>query len=63
MVGRTPQGGAAANDAVGRTPRRGAAANDAVGRFEQARDLFMRISTADRFEEFLTLAAYDLLNS
>jgi malate synthase len=32
-----------------------------AGRFPEARDLFVRLSTSDRFEEFLTLAAYDLL--
>jgi malate synthase A len=31
------------------------------GRFAQARDLFVRLSTAPSFEEFLTLPAYDLL--
>jgi malate synthase A len=31
------------------------------GRFAEARDLFERISTADEFEEFLTLPAYELL--
>ena len=30
-------------------------------RFAQARDLFERLSTAETFEEFLTLAAYDAL--
>jgi malate synthase A len=33
------------------------------GRFPQARDLFVRLSTTPRFEEFLTLPAYDLLDS
>jgi malate synthase len=33
------------------------------GRFPEARDLFVRLSTAPRFEEFLTLPAYDLLES
>jgi malate synthase len=33
----------------------------AAGRFPEARDLFVRLATAERFEEFLTLAAYDLL--
>jgi malate synthase len=33
------------------------------GRFAQARDLFVRLSTAPEFEEFLTLPAYDLLDS
>jgi malate synthase A len=32
------------------------------GRFPQARDLFVRLSTTPRFEEFLTLPAYDLLD-
>jgi malate synthase A len=31
------------------------------GRFAEARDLFVRLSTAPKFEEFLTLPAYDLL--
>jgi malate synthase len=31
------------------------------GRFPEARDLFVRLSTAPKFEEFLTLPAYDLL--
>jgi malate synthase A len=35
----------------------------AGGRFPEARDLFVRLSTAPRFEEFLTLPAYDLLES
>jgi malate synthase len=33
------------------------------GRFPEARELFIRLSTAPRFEEFLTLPAYDLLPS
>jgi malate synthase len=33
------------------------------GRFPQARELFARLSTTPRFEEFLTLPAYDLLDS
>jgi malate synthase len=33
------------------------------GRFPQARDLFVRMSTTPKFEEFLTLPAYDLLES
>jgi len=33
------------------------------GRFPEARDLFVRLSTAPRFEEFLTLPAYDLLDT
>ncbi len=31
------------------------------GRFPQARDLFVRLSTTPKFEDFLTLPAYDLL--
>jgi malate synthase len=31
------------------------------GRFPEARDLFVRLSTAAKFEDFLTLPAYDLL--
>jgi malate synthase len=31
------------------------------GRFPEARDLFVRLSTAPKFEDFLTLPAYDLL--
>jgi len=31
------------------------------GRFPEARDLFVRLSTTPRFEDFLTSAAYDLL--
>jgi malate synthase A len=31
------------------------------GRFPEARELFVRLSTAPKFEEFLTLPAYDLL--
>ena len=31
------------------------------GRFPEARDLFVRMSTTPKFEDFLTLAAYDLL--
>jgi malate synthase len=31
------------------------------GRFPEARELFIRLSTAPRFEEFLTIPAYDLL--
>ena len=30
-------------------------------RFPEARELFVRLSTAPKFEEFLTLPAYDLL--
>jgi malate synthase A len=33
------------------------------GRFPEARDLFVRLSTSPRFEEFLTLPAYDLLQT
>ncbi len=33
------------------------------GRFGEARDLFVRLSTAPKFEEFLTLPAYDLLET
>ncbi len=33
------------------------------GRFPEARDLFVRLSTAPRFEEFLTVPAYDLLEN
>ena len=33
------------------------------GRFEEARDLFRRLSTADSLEEFLTIPAYELLDS
>jgi malate synthase len=33
------------------------------GRFSQARDLFVRMSTTPKFEAFLTLPAYDLLES
>jgi malate synthase len=33
------------------------------GRFPEARDLFVRLSTAPRFEDFLTLPAYDLLET
>jgi malate synthase len=33
------------------------------GRFTEARELFVRLSTAPRFEEFLTLPAYDLLET
>ena len=32
-----------------------------TGRFVEARELFVRLSTAPRFEEFLTLPAYDIL--
>jgi malate synthase A len=32
------------------------------GRFPEARDLFVRLSTAPGFEDFLTLPAYDLLD-
>jgi len=31
------------------------------GRFPEARDLFVRLSTTPKFEDFLTLPAYDLL--
>jgi malate synthase len=31
------------------------------GRFPEARDLFVRLSTTPKFEDFLTSAAYDLL--
>ncbi len=31
------------------------------GRFPEARDLFVRLSTAPKFEDFLTSPAYDLL--
>jgi len=31
------------------------------GRFPEARDLFVRLSTAPAFDEFLTVPAYDLL--
>jgi len=33
------------------------------GRFPEARDLFVRLSTAPTFEEFLTVPAYDLLET
>ena len=33
------------------------------GRFPEARDLFVRLSTTPKFEDFLTLPAYDLLAS
>jgi malate synthase len=33
------------------------------GRFGEARDLFARLSTAPKFEDFLTISAYDLLVS
>ncbi|HEX8795283.1 MAG TPA: malate synthase A [Polyangiaceae bacterium] len=33
------------------------------GRFGEARDLFVRLSTTPKFEEFLTLPAYDLLET
>ncbi|HZU85629.1 MAG TPA: malate synthase A [Polyangiaceae bacterium] len=33
------------------------------GRFQQARELFVRLSTAPRLEEFLTLPAYELLGT
>ncbi|MDF2692949.1 MAG: Malate synthase [Labilithrix sp.] len=33
----------------------------ANGKFDEARDLFVRLSLAPRFEEFLTLPAYDLI--
>jgi malate synthase len=33
------------------------------GRFSEARELFVRLSTAPKFEEFLTLPAYDLLET
>jgi malate synthase A len=33
------------------------------GRFPEARDLFVRMSTSAKFEDFLTLPAYDLLES
>jgi malate synthase len=32
-----------------------------AGRFPEARELFVRLSTAPTFEEFLTLPAYDIL--
>jgi malate synthase len=31
------------------------------GRFPEARELFVRLSTTPKFEDFLTLPAYDLL--
>ncbi len=34
-----------------------------AGRFPEARDLFVRLSTAPTFEEFLTVPAYDLLET
>jgi malate synthase len=33
------------------------------GRFPEARELFVRLSTTPKFEEFLTLPAYDLLDT
>jgi malate synthase len=33
------------------------------GRFEEAKDLFVRLSTAREMEEFLTLPAYDLIHA
>ncbi len=33
------------------------------GRFPEARDLFVRLSTTPKFEDFLTVPAYDLLAS
>ncbi len=33
----------------------------AAGRYQEARDLFVELTESDAFEEFLTLAAYDLL--
>jgi malate synthase len=35
----------------------------ANGRFQEARDLFCRLCTSNRFEEFLTIPAYELLTS
>jgi malate synthase len=35
----------------------------AGGRFQEARDLFARLCTSDRFEQFLTIPAYELLTS
>jgi malate synthase len=32
------------------------------GRFPEARDMFVRLSTAPKFEDFLTIPAYDLLS-
>jgi malate synthase len=37
------------------------AARFASGKFTEARDLFVRLSLAPRFEEFLTLPAYDII--
>jgi malate synthase len=33
------------------------------GRFPEARELFVRLSTAPSFEDFLTVPAYDLLDT
>jgi malate synthase len=33
----------------------------ATGQWKHARDLFEKLSTADKFEEFLTLPAYEML--
>ncbi len=46
---------------MGRVRREVGDARFSGGRFPEARELFVRLSTAPRFEEFLTLPAYDLL--
>jgi malate synthase len=33
------------------------------GRYNQARDLFVRLSTSETLEEFLTLPAYDIITT
>ncbi len=44
-----------------RIAREVGASRFAAGRFDQARDLFVSLSTAPKFEEFLTLVSYELL--
>ncbi|MBI5543919.1 MAG: isocitrate lyase, partial [Deltaproteobacteria bacterium] len=46
---------------MGRIRRQVGEERFASGRFSEARAIFERISTAERFEDFLTLPAYDLL--
>ena len=51
----------AVDEEMARVRREVGDARFATGRFEEARALFERLSTAPAFEDFLTLAAYEML--
>jgi malate synthase len=54
---------AIADEEMARVEREVGSGRFARGRFPEARELFARISTAEGLEEFLTLPAYDILDS